>query len=127
MGLLAEEAEQLGVTAQKVTDALAAAAFGCVSDVFASNGSITSPAALPRAIGLAVKRIKRRGIHGPTDANGNRPVVGHIVEVEVCDRVQPLHLLGLGLGLFAERTEHSANDALLLALQEGGRRALTQS
>jgi hypothetical protein len=51
-------------------------------------------------------------------------VIGHIVDVEMVDKVPPLCLLGLELGMFTETIAHSADDAPLEAMRRGRARGL---
>jgi phage terminase small subunit len=123
--LLAAERERLAVTAQTVTDALAAMAFTTIGDVYTEEGTIIAPADMPRDVALAVKRIKRREILMATEGDaGKRKVIGYSIEIEMHDKVAPLRLLGLELGMFTEKVEQTADDALLVALREGRERAL---
>lgn len=123
--MLAEERIRLASNAQKVTDTLAALAFSSIADVLDDQGNVIPLTQLPRDIGQAVKKIKRREIIGVDLTTGEKKVVGHTIEVEMHDRVQPLRLLGLEVGLFTEKVEQSGDDAFLRALREGRERALS--
>jgi phage terminase small subunit len=123
-GLLKEEAKRLESKARKVTDALAGMAFTVISDLYTKDGTIIAPANLPRDVAIAVRKVKRREILGPPDDAGERQVVGNTVEVEMVDKLQPLRLLGLELGMFGEKVEHAADDAIIQALREGRARSL---
>jgi hypothetical protein len=120
--LLAEERIRLASNAQKVTDALATLAFSSIADVLDDQGNVIPLTELPRDVALAVKRMRRREIIGQVD--GQKAVVGHTIEVEMHDKVQPLRLLGLEVGLFTEKVEQSGDDAFLRALRGGRERAL---
>jgi hypothetical protein len=99
-------------------------AFTSIADVYTLTGTISAPTDLPRDVAMAVKKLKRREI-GETDLEtGEQRVVGHTVELEMVDKVAPLRLLGLELGMFSKKVEHTADDALLVALREGRERAL---
>ena len=51
-------------------------------------------------------------------------VIGYDVDVELHDAVTPLRLLGLELGMFTEKTEHTADDELIEAMRRGQALAL---
>lgn len=120
--LLAEERIRLTSNAQTVTDTLAAMAFTSLADVLDDQGNVIPLTELPRDVALAIKKIKRREIIGLVD--GQKAVVGHTIQVEMHDKVQPLRLLGLEVGMFTEKVVQSGDDAFLRALHEGRERAL---
>jgi hypothetical protein len=91
---LSQERKRLANNAQRVADTLAAMAFTPISDVFTKDGTLTAPADMPYPIALAVNKIRRKEILGmPDGETGKRQVIGHIVDVEMVDKVQPLCLL----------------------------------
>lgn len=120
--LLEAQRERLMHDSDRVVRELAALAFSSVSDVMAEDGSLIPLTELPRDVAQAVKRIRRREIIGQVD--GQKAVVGHMVEVEMHDKVQPLRLLGLVVGMFKERVEVTGEETWLAKLREGRKRAL---
>jgi len=119
--LLDEEAKRLENKAQKVSDSLAAMAFTSLADVMDDRGNVIPLTDLPRDVGFAVKKVKRQEI--VAGSGDERVVVGHTIEVEMHDKVQPLRMLGLEVGMFKEKVEHTADDDLLVAIREGRERA----
>jgi len=122
--LLAEERTRITSNAHKVTDTLAAIAFSSLADVLDDQGNVIPLTNLPRDVGQAVKKVKRREIIRRDPSNGERKVIGHTIEVEMHDKVQPLRLLGLADGMFNAKVEYASDDALLAALRKGRERAL---
>jgi phage terminase small subunit len=122
--LLAQEAARLKVTYEKVTDVLAAAAFGNIADVFNDDGSIMMPTDMDRDVASAIKSMKRKEILAKVGEGGEVKVIGHTIEISMHDRVQPARLLGLELGMFKEKVEHSVDDDIVRAIREGRERAL---
>jgi terminase small subunit-like protein len=120
--LLDEEAKRLSHSSRKVTEHLAAIAFSAISDVFDADGKVIEPAAMPRDVAVAVKKLKRRELRSK-----DGDIIGHTVEVEMADKIQALRLLGLNVGLFADKVEHSADDALIEAMRAARARALAAS
>lgn len=98
--LLAKRAQRLAAKARKIDEALAAKAFGSVSDVFDRDGMVIPPHELPRDVALAVKKLKRTEILNKTGEDGTPQLVGHTVELEMVDALPALKLLGERLGLF---------------------------
>lgn len=126
--LLSEEAKRLESTYRKVSDTLAAMAFTTIGDVYEKDWSVIAPADLPRDVAVAVKKIRRKEILGGLDGeSGGRQVIGYITEVEMHDKIAPLRLLGLELGMFTEKVKHTADDAILAAIKEGRERSLAGS
>lgn len=123
-GLLAEEAKRLQNKAQKVSDGLAAMAFSSLADVLDDEGNVIPLTQLPRDIGQAVKKVKRREIIGVDLTSGEKKVMGHTIEVEMHDKVQPLRLLGLEVGMFTEKVELTGDEAWVAKLKAGRERAL---
>jgi len=123
--LLAEESKRLGVTTQKVSDHLAAIAFGTLADAIGADGEIMALEDLPRDVAVAVKKVKRQEIYGK-DGDGARTIVGHTVEFDMHDKVRALHLLGIQAGMFTEKVEHTLDSDLLTAMAEGRARALNR-
>lgn len=118
--LLEQEAKRLESRAARVTESLAAMAFGNLADVYDKEGNLIPPTELPRDVALALKKLKRREIIGK-DAEGKAVVVGHNVEVEMHERTPALRLLGLEHGMFVEKVQHSMSDAEVLAALDRGR------
>lgn len=118
--LLEQEAKRLESRAARVTESLAAMAFGNLADVYDKNGNLIPPTELPRDVALAIKKLKRKEIIGK-DGEGKAVVVGHNVEVEMHERTPALRLLGLEHGMFVEKVQHSMSDAEVLAALDRGR------
>lgn len=125
--LLRLEAARMLVTSQKLTDSLAAAAFGNIADVFDDNGLIMLPTDMDRDVAASVKSMKRKEnigmVLGP-EGKMVPGVVGHTIEVQMHDRVAPARLLGLELGMFKEKVVHSVDDEIVQAIRAGRERAL---
>lgn len=118
--LLAQEAKRLESRADRVTESLAAMAFGNLADVYDKDGNLIPPTELPRDVALAIKKLKRREIIAK-DGDGKPMVVGHNVEVELHERTPALRLLGLEHGMFTEKVEHSLSDEQVLGFLSEGR------
>ncbi len=101
--LLADQRAQVRATAKRVLEEAAALAFSNLADTIDRDGNFIAPDKLPRHVGVALKKVKRREILGPTDKEtGERQVVGHTVEFEMHDKPGALKLLALHFGVFAE-------------------------
>ena len=127
--LLDEEAERLKSDGQRVSNELAAMGFSSLSDILDRDGNVVNPVNLDREIASAIKKMKRKEmIAMAADEGGNKveKVIGHIIEVEMHDKIQPLRLLGMEAGMFKEKVEHTADDELLAALAEARARSLNR-
>jgi hypothetical protein len=124
--LLAEERKSLVVDGKRVTAILAAMATTPLSAVFDKEGGVIHPANMSESVSYAVKKIKRKEIFGKPAPDQPAQVIGHTIEVEMHDRVAPLRLLGLELGMFTEKVEHTADDELVEAIRAGRERALAE-
>ena len=121
--LTRERAKRLEAKARRIDDALAAKAFAAISDVFDRDGMVIPPHELPRDTALAIRKIKRTQIQRPGH-DGEPKVVGHTVEVEMVDAVQPLRLLGERLGLFNATPQVALGTGFAALLEAAGKRVI---
>lgn len=125
---VAEAKKRLALEADRVLDELSALAFSAIADVYDREGKLIPPHELWRDVAAAVKKVKRRELLGPTDEEpGERKVIGHVVELELHDKVAPLMALGRHFGLFSDKLEVEAGDRLIEVMRAARKRTLERA
>jgi phage terminase small subunit len=78
---------------------------GDVRGLFNANGSVKDITELSTPQAALIQAIEVQEIEGVV--NGERQVVGHTKRFRLVDRIKPLHLLGLQIGMFAQQHKHT--------------------
>jgi phage terminase small subunit len=120
-GLLSKRASKLELKAEHVVEELRRLAFSNMLDYL--NIQDGEPrldfSTLTRDQAAAIQEIKEDTTGGAGD--GERKLVVRTT-FRLSDKAKSLELLGRHLGMFQEKVEHTADDALLMALAAGRRR-----
>lgn len=78
---------------------------GDVRGLFNPDGSVKDITALSTPQAALIQSIEVQELEAVV--NGERQVVGHTKRFRLVDRIKPLHLLGLQIGMFAQQHKHS--------------------
>lgn len=78
---------------------------GDVRALFNPDGSVRDITELSPQHAALIQSIEVNEIEAVVD--GERQVVGHTKRFRLVDRIKPLHLLGLQIGMFAQQHKHS--------------------
>jgi phage terminase small subunit len=109
---------KLEVTAEKITEELARLGFSNMLDYVDGSGHLDL-STLTRDQAAAIQEIREDTTGGSGD--GERKLVLRTT-FKLSDKLKALQLLGQTRGMFQEKVEHTADDALLMALAAGRRR-----
>lgn len=120
---LAPQLERYRPDAANILAEFANLAFSNVRDLYDEDGALIPVHKLPARVTAAMKKVKSREITATDLVSGEEKVIGHVHEVEMIDKVRPLHLLGLQEGLFGEKIELQAGTGFAEALRELRERA----
>jgi phage terminase small subunit len=78
---------------------------GDVRGLFNPDGSVKDITELSTQQAALIQSIEVQELEAVV--NGERQVVGHTKRFRLVDRIKPLHLLGLQIGMFAQQHKHS--------------------
>ncbi len=78
---------------------------GDIRALFNADGSVREITELSSQQAALIQSIEVQEIEAVVD--GERQVVGHTKRFRLVDRIKPLHLLGLQIGMFAQQHKHS--------------------
>lgn len=78
---------------------------GDIRALFNADGSVREITELTSQQAALIQSIEVQEIEAVID--GERQVVGHTKRFRLVDRIKPLHLLGLQIGMFAQQLKHS--------------------
>jgi phage terminase small subunit len=78
---------------------------GDVRGLFNADGSVREITELTAQQAALIQSIEIQEIEAVV--NGEREVVGHTKRIRMVDRIKPVHLLGLQLGMFAQQHKHT--------------------
>lgn len=78
---------------------------GDIRALFNADGSVREITELTSQQAALIQSIEVQEIEAVVD--GERQVVGHTKRFRLVDRIKPLHLLGLQIGMFAQQHKHS--------------------
>lgn len=78
---------------------------GDVRALFNPDGSVRDITELSPQHAALIQSLEVNEIEAVVD--GERQVVGHTKRFRLVDRIKPLHLLGLQIGMFAQQHKHS--------------------
>ena len=78
---------------------------GDIRALFNADGSVREITELTPQQAALIQSIEVQEIEAVVD--GERQVVGHTKRFRLVDRIKPLHLLGLQIGMFAQQLKHS--------------------
>ena len=115
---LAPELERYRPDAANVLAEFANLAFSNIRDTVDANGAMIPLHQLPRRVTAALKKVKTKEITATDLESGEEKVIGHVHEIEMVDKVRPLHLLGLQEGMFGEKVEMNLGSGFAEALRE---------
>ena len=100
--------DRYGITAERVLNELAKIAFSTAVDVFDEDGKPLRPQDVPLEVAAAIKSYR-------VDSEGQ-------ASIEMHDKLAALRHLGSQYGLFTERVEVNAGEALVKAIREARER-----
>jgi phage terminase small subunit len=78
---------------------------GDVRGLFNADGSVREITELTAQQAALIQSIEIQEIEAVV--NGEREVIGHTKRIRMVDRIKPVHLLGLQLGMFAQQHKHT--------------------
>lgn len=94
------EVDQVAIMRQ-----LAWIGMGDVRGLFNADGSVKDITELSAQQAAMIQAIEVQEIEAVVD--GERQVIGHTKRFRLVDRIKPLHLMGLQIGMFAQQHKHS--------------------
>ena len=115
--------EKLEITQERIQREIAAVAFFDIRQLFGRDGNILPIQDLPRdvAAGLAgmdvIEEFDAAVAKEKGDGDGARALLGFTKKVKLRNKLEALKLLGLDLGMFKQKHEHTGKDGAPITIE----------